>query len=66
LYNNNNTLTSAEYNVGTVMHTTLVHAFVTSSVDYCDAVYEMSPQTIDHQQATKGDERGHSSCQWHL
>ena len=25
---------------------TLVHAFVTSHVDYCNAVYAMSPQTI--------------------
>jgi len=25
---------------------TLVHAFVTSRVDYCNAVYAMSPQTI--------------------
>jgi len=39
---------------------------VTSRVDYYNAVlYTTSPETIP-QQAAKGDERGRSSCRWHL
>jgi len=45
--------------------TTLVYAFMTPRVDYCNAVYAMSPQTITNR-LQKGDERGRSKCQWHL
>ena len=44
---------------------TLVHAFVTSRVNYCNAVLAAAPNTTNHRQATTSVERCYQSRQRH-